>query len=245
MTAKATHPNTSFRFFALLIVLFGLVAAGCTQTKAFRATGDFERPPQTVRVLLMPPDVELYEITAAGLMEPKADWTAAGKANVRAGLGRAMRERDAEMIDYEAPRDQVALIHPEDVQLVKLHEAVGSTILQHKYLQYYDLPTKKDTFDWTLGEGANTLRARYGADYALFVYFRDSFASAGRVAFMIVGSLFGAYVPGGQQIGFASLVDLQTGEVVWFNVLQSESGDLRQPDLAYQATARLLNELPL
>jgi len=31
------------------------------------------------------------------------------------------------------------------------------------------LPTKKGSFDWTLGDGATVLRDAKGADYAIFV----------------------------------------------------------------------------
>ena len=89
------------------------------------------------------------------------------------------------------------------------------------------------------------MREAYGADYALFVFFRDSFATAGRAALIFVGALFGAHVQGGQQIGFASLVDLNSGDVVWFNRLFSGAGDLREADKAESATKTLLDNLPL
>ena len=121
----------------------------------------------------------------------------------------------------------------------------GQSILVHKYIPYSALPTKKDKFDWTLGPDAAVLGEEYDADYALFVYMRDSFASSGRMAVILVGALFGVGVPGGQQIGFASLVDLRTGQILWFNRLFSEVGDLREPESAHTAVEYLLDELPL
>ena len=63
-------------------------------------------------------------------------------------------------------------------------------------------------------------------DYALFLHAEDSFASTGRVALQVLG-VAGCFVGfcapnmgGGSQFAYASLVDLRTGEVVWFNVLQ-------------------------
>jgi hypothetical protein len=242
----ATTRNRAHLPCLLLAALFVVVSAGCTQSHVLRASGEFERPAHTVRVLLMPPDVALYEITPAGLLEPKADWTAAGEANVHDALARLVRQHHGELVDYKGPQGQVSLLRPQDVQLVKLHEAVGSTILAHKYGDpYYALPTKKGIFDWTLGEGVSSLREGYDADYALFVYFRDSIASPGRVVIIVVGTMFGAEVPGGTQVGFASLVDLHTGDVEWFNLLSSKGGDLRDPDSAYHATAQLLSKLPL
>lgn len=229
----------------LIVALIGLAAAGCAQTRSFQASGDFERPPGTVRVLLMPPDIELYEITASGLAQPRADWTAKAEDNVRAALERRVTAHDAELVEYRSPETAVALIQPEHVQLVKLHQAVGRTILTHKYVQELALPTKPGPLDWTLGQTAASLREAYDADYALFVNFRDSFTSAGRAAVIVVAAVLGYAAQGGHQEGFASLVHLRSGEIVWFNVFTSAGGDLRDPAMAAGATSQLLSELPL
>lgn len=230
----------------LIVALIGLAAAGCAQTQAFQSGGDFERPTGTVRVLLMPPDIELYEITASGMAEPRADWTARAERNVRSALEKRLAAlHDAEIVEYQAAEAGVALIEPDHVQLVKLHEAVGRTILTHKYVQELALPTKQGGLDWSLGQSAVTLRNAYDADYALFVTFRDSFASAGRAAVIVVAAVLGYTAQGGHQEGFASLVHLRSGEIVWFNVLSSAGGDLRDPEMAAGATAQLLGGLPL
>jgi hypothetical protein len=107
------------------------------------------------------------------------------------------------------------------------------------------LPTKGDRFDWTLGAGVKPLQARTGADYALFVLLRDSYASAGRVALMVGAAVLGVGVPGGRQIGFASLVDLRSGDILWFNRLFNPAGDLRTPEPAAKAVQSLLTQMPL
>ncbi len=228
----------------LVVVGAGLLAVACTQTKAFLSETEIPERSGTLRVLLMPPDVEVSEITAAGLSEPKADWTARAKKNVETALNALLAERDARLIRYRSASGD-STIDEAHLQAFKLHGAVGNTILQHKNLPIMALPTKKDKFDWSLGKGVTVLRDSFGADYALFVYFRDSFASSGRVAVIFIGALFGVGIPGGQQVGFASLVDLQSGDVVWFNRLLKGTGDLRKPDLARSASEELLSELPL
>jgi hypothetical protein len=52
-------------------------------------------------------------------------------------------------------------------------------------------------------------------------------------------------VHGGRQVAFASLVDLDDGMVIWFNVLQCGVGDLRDPMLARQTVDLLLDYSPL
>ena len=56
--------------------------------------------------------------------------------------------------------------------------------------------------------------------------------------------LFGVNVEGGTQLGFASLVDLRTGDIVWFNRLVSKYGDLRSPERARAAVQNLLADMP-
>jgi hypothetical protein len=223
-----------------LIVVLG----GCAQSTALLRDKTWQRQPGTVRVVVMPPDVQLSELTAGGLLEPKADWTERAREHVAAALEQHLQTKGATVVAYEAPasggEDDAA-----DMQLVKLHDAVGGAILVHKYLPVLALPTKGDRFDWTLGRGVKQLQARTGADYAVFVFFRDSYASAGRVALIVGAAILGVGVPGGQQVGFASLVDLRTGDIVWFNRLFNPAGDLRTAEPAGKAVQSLLVQLPL
>ena len=234
----------TWRVLTLVISIFGLAA--CTQTKSFVHDQVPARPAGGVEVLLLEPDIELSEISVGGIAFPKADWTERGRSNVNAALVQIMEQKNAQLIYYEPPGDAPPE-HPYN-QILKLHEAVGGAILNHKYSNnaLLALPTKKDKFDWTLGPEVQRLREVYAADYALFVYFRDSFASEGRMAMMVVmGALFGAVPAGGLQVGYASLVDLDTGDILWFNVLFSQIGDLRDAASAAEATEDLLDQLPL
>ena len=54
---------------------------------------------------------------------------------------------------------------------------------------------------------------------------------------------FCAPMSGGRQLAYASLVDLKTGDVVWFNVLQSQLGDIRTQAGAEQMVERLLGRM--
>ena len=234
----------TWRVLTLVISIFGLAA--CTQTKSFVHDQVPARPAGGVEVLLLEPDIELSEISVGGIAFPKADWTERGRSNVNAALVQIMEQKNAQLIYYEPPGDAPPE-HPYN-QILKLHEAVGGEILNHKYSNnaLLALPTKKDKFDWTLGPEVQRLREVYAADYALFIYFRDSFASEGRMAMMVVmGALFGAVPAGGLQVGYASLVDLDTGDILWFNVLFSQIGDLRDAASAAEATEDLLDQLPL
>ncbi len=235
------------RPFSFLFALCVIASTGaCTQTQSAGPEVSIKRPAGKLSVLLMPADVKISLLTTGGLTEPNAEWSEQGRQNVVAALKAEMAERNIEVVPYaddSVPSYQIASEHE---QLVKLHQAVGASILLHKHGPGLQLPTKKDKFDWTLGQGVQSLRDSRGGNYALFVYAEDSFSSGGRVALQVAAIvLFGAHVPGGRQVAFASLVDLDSGSVVWFNVLTSGGGDLREPDSAREAIDTLLASSPL
>lgn len=218
-----------------------LSTSACTSTTTRLAEiTEFRWKSATKQVLLVEPDVQLGEITAGGMFDPRADWTHMARQLINSETKRSLEEKGIKLVTVER------LTHPRDIQLAKLHSVVGQAILHHLPETARALPNKGDALDWTLGPGSNEMRARYGADYALFLYVRDSYTSAGR-AVMIVGAavLFGAALPGGQQLALASLVDLNTGNIVWFNVLNSGSGDLRTAGPAGKVVDNLLEEFPL
>jgi hypothetical protein len=72
-----------------------------------------------------------------------------------------------------------------------------------------ELPTKRDRLDWSLGDAVRPLKERTGADYALFTWMRDSYTSNERKLAMIAMAMLGAISFGGEQVGYASLVDLE------------------------------------
>jgi hypothetical protein len=192
----------------------------------------------------MAPDIELHELTVGGLLEPKAEWTAAARGHVANALATELRSRDATLVEYRPPVDDRAREHAHE-QLIKLNDAVSGAVLVHQYVPRFKLPTKNDRFDWSLGPQVRILRDEYGADYALFIYLRDSYASAGRAVLVVGAALLGVAMPSGRQVGIASLVDLRTGDVVWFNRVLDPGGDLRTPEPAQRAVKKLLGDCPL
>ena len=230
----------------ILSVCLLVLVVGCTQTKSFKSSNALEVNFGDVsNVLLMPADVELSELDAAGINEPNAAWTEQGRHNLETALRDTLAQRQAQMVNYKTGANPTEIYAPEHLQIVKLHGAVGRSILLHKYTPVLELPTKKDRFDWTLGDSVRALREEGDVRYALFLYARDSFTSAGRAALMVAAALFGVGLQGGHQEAFISLVDLQTGNIVWFNFLRSGAGDLRTIESAREAMDKLLEGAPL
>jgi len=192
------------------------------------------------KLLLMPVDVELYSVSAGGIDEPRADWTAKAHANLLQAIQARKR----------AARVNVVELSPEKAddfaEQSGLHAAVAQAIALHHFGDpMWALPTKVGRLDWSFGDAMRPLLETSGARYALFVWVRDSYASPERVAMQVaIGALTGIVLAGGAQLGYASLVDLQTGQVVWFNRLARAYGDLREPQPARESVDALLQGFP-
>ncbi len=226
----------------LWLVVVGLLVSGC-QTISLGTREHLWTDSNNRRVLLMPADIELSVLNAGGVTEPNAAWTEKAKKLAFESLQEKMGETSATLVSYD---EKSANPDPDsdEVQLLKLHQAVGGSIMLHKFFAPLALPTKKESFDWTLGPAVATLREKHAADYGLFVFIRDSYASGGRAAAIFIGAVLGVGIQGGTQVGFASLVDLKSGEIVWFNRLARGQGDMRNEKGATETIALLLNNFP-
>lgn len=232
-----------------------LALSACVQTKQY-ADVQFTPPQGDYKLLVMRPDVTVGSVTTGGMVEPRADWTETARANLLAALKAQQAGRGGNALILEK-RNGLPGVDAETIaELERLHYAVGSSIALHKYSGRY-LPTKRGKgLDWTLGEDAVALGRKSGMDYALFLYAEDSFASSGRVALQVLGiagcavGFCAPNIGGGGQFAYASLVDLRTGEIVWFNVLQTGSqiagikmGDIRTAEGAATMVERLLGRM--
>ena len=224
------------------LVISAVILCACATTRQ-QSAGGFHPPPPGYHVIVMQPDVAVGEVTAGGVVEQREDWTNQGRDSVLKALA-AQEAAQGAVAKIAATVEDAGWDPAATRDLIALHRAVGEAIGTHKY-GLLQLPTKKDRFDWTLGEQAVAFGTATHYDYALFVYARDSFASGGRVAVQVMGvlgcALTGICVVagGGQQAAYASLVDLKTGDVVWFNVIHSASGDIRTPEGASELVSKL------
>jgi hypothetical protein len=239
---------------SVAIAVAALALAGCVQTR--QVADVYFTPPQgDYRLLVMRPDVTVNSLTTGGMAEPRADWTEQARANIVQAL-RAQQADSGGNVQVMDRRDSLPGVSADTVaDLERLHAAVGNSIALHKYLGAY-LPSKRRRgLDYTLGEDAVALGQKTGFDYALFLYAEDNVASTGRTALQVLGVAgcaigFCAPSGGSGQFAYASLVDLRTGDVAWFNVLQTGSqlpgvsfGDIRKPEGATQMVDRLLGRM--
>ncbi len=233
-----------------LLGFAGLVASSAAHANSLTREG-FAFPAGPVKIIVFRPDVQVGSLGAGGVESPNADWTATARDNMQKAFESAAEARDAQMTFLGDPEGVNA-------QLLNdyrgLFQVVSAEVLNHGV--FIDrLPTKKlpakagektrYNMDWTLGEGAAKLHDVTGADYALFVYSHDAYGSAGRkAAQLFAAAIFGVYVQAGVHIGYAGLVDLRNGNMVWFNADPAMGGDPREADGAAKRVSQLMSNFP-
>ncbi len=206
---------------------------------AFPATGQ-------VRVVLFRPDVSVGEQSTGGLDQPNAGWTEQAREQLTAALGKAQAERNIELkLMPELTGDDAKVMS----DYRKLFKTVADSVIKHRLFGLDPLPTKEEKFDWTLGAGASRLGALGDSEYGLFFYTMDSYESGSRKMARLLtptmGGGMGSELPSEVNMGYAGLVDLKTGDLVWINVDVKMAGDVRTSDGASLRISELLDSFPV
>jgi hypothetical protein len=207
----------------------------------------FTLPAQSGKtILLLRPAIKVSEQSTGGLPEPRAEWTDQARAHIDAALVEVQRQLGNTVI--VAPE-----AYGEDARRVAEHMAlfgaVSEAVIQYQFFVGNRLPTKKrdnkaGQFDWSLGTEVARLPGADQADYALFLYTNDQYGSTGRKMLQIVGLVAGVGVTSGVHAGYAGLVDLKTGDLLWLNADGQMGGDVREAEGARKRVRQLLEDFP-
>ncbi len=243
MRKSLVHGTTGF-FVTALLLLLAFDSLAYTQSRVLKGT---DGKPIKIEgsVVMIEPDIELSEVLAGGVQEPRQAWSeTARRLYPEAIKAKISNGRVKQLPDFIISKD----LEPSSRlgQVLRLNYAISVSILIST-ARGGQLATKKNKqLDWSFGPGVEEIRKQTGADYALFTYVRDSYTSGGQAALRVIGFLLlGGDIGGGQQVGVTTLVDLRTGQVVWFNFLAKQSGDLRDEKGAAATAQSMLKGFPL
>ncbi len=203
--------------------------------------------PGQTRIMIMQPNIKVGSMSTGGLFEPNAEWTATARklidAQVRqqlAGQGITLVAQPEIAAGSDGPQNPVQ-------QYRALFPVVAKAVMEFQFFLGNRLPTKKrpGVFDYTLGSGIASMPGAQDADYALFMFTEDAYGSAGRkAAQLLMAGLFGVAIAPGVHVGYAGLVDLKTGDLVWLNADPEMGGDVRETDGAVKRVGQLLANFP-
>ena len=183
------------------------------------------------RILILRPSVSVGAQSTGGMFEPNADWTEQARTNLAASLAKWQSQLGVE--EYMA-----------------LFQAIASSVIEYQFFVGNRLPTKKQdnrnkVFDWSMGPGVASIPGAENADYALFILTKDAYGSTGRKILQLLAAAGpGIAVKSGEHIGYAGLVDLRTGDLLWLNADGQMGGDVRDAEGSEKRMRQLLEEFP-
>ena len=199
------------------------------------------------RILIFRPAVSVGSQSTGGLFEPNAEWTDQAKSNIHVALEELQVRLGNEVIEApEAFGDDARAVE----EHMALFAAVSQAVIEYQFFVGNRLPTKKqdnkaDVFDWSLGSGVAELPGADSADYGLFIFNKDAYGSTGRKILQAVALLGpGLAVKSGEHVGYAGLVDLKTGDLLWLNADGAMGGDVREKEGSQKRVRQLLEEFP-
>jgi len=213
-------------------LLVSVFLAGCASGPAAKVHYTLEQDPASrplQRVVLLPVDVDVYELSAGGVKEEVPEWSRSAEANIRSAL--LVSRGGGGNCCVTEPAD-ISRLTPEERELLEEHLALFNTVIANVLSWESIRGTGAQRFDYTLGEGLAFLKARYGIDAGLVILGEDVVSTAGRKTTALVGAMFGVAVPLGHSILMGGLVDFASGDLLWMNYQVAAGGteDLRDPD---------------
>jgi hypothetical protein len=239
--------NLALRFFALVFACASLLSTQVfAQEKSATKLG-FELPARSGKtILVFRPAISVGAQSTGGLFEPNAEWTERAKANMQRSLDKLQLRLGNSVVT--APE-----AYGEDARAVEEHmalfAAVSQAVIEYQFFKGNRLPTKKrdnknEVLEWSLGPGVAALPGAAEADYGLFLYNKDAYGSTGRKILQVVALMGGVAVKSGEHVGYAGLVDLKTGDLLWLNADAAMGGDVREADGSDKRVRQLLEDFP-
>lgn len=218
---------------AAVLILAGCAAGTSAVHQSLSAAAERTLPR---KILLLPIEVEMHEVSAGGVAEKVDAWTETASGHA----GKYIRELSASSGAFQLI-DSPNLTDAQRAQLeqhIALYEVVAGSAHLARQSQIAAWRERAKTFDYTLGRGLQPLADGTGIDAAMIVIGSDYISSAGRRAAMLMSVVLGALaggavVPqGGVSFISVGIVDMRTGNLLWLGTERSQATDFRnEPDM--------------
>ena len=223
--------------------VYALVLSACLTMPAIGA----ENPPSDtasapIKVLLLPVDFDVLEMSASGIVEPVPEATKQAEVSLQDSARLILSaSKRFQVIDMPAMSDAEKELLKEHMALYKL---TANNAAQMMRLGGPAWKAKQKNFDYSIGDGLKFLIERSGADTAIVVAGAKMSASGGRVAMFILLAAAGVAIPLGGAQATGGLIDLDTGRILWLEDSAAFKGDLNDKLNADNAMKILLGQYP-
>lgn len=237
------------RFGIFFLLAAAALLAGCAAGPSAKVHYTIEQDPDSrplQQVVLLPVDIDVYEMSAGGVREEVPEWSDIAEENVRNAL---LLSKDPEGECCVTREVDSSSLTEGERDILEEHLALFNSVAANA--MWTDLPTnsawhfKAQHFDYTLGNGLAFLKTRYGIDAGLVIFGEDVVSTAGRKTTAVVGALVGVYVPLGHSSLVAGLVDFETGDLLWLNhTVSTGDADLREHESVLDLARELMAGYP-
>lgn len=204
-----------------LIIVLCFFLTGCAST--LRKSSHYENTIYNIKTIaVMPPDIEVYKVTAGGMTELIDEWSQLAQELTEKALKEELAKYgfNIVMINKQWLKEN----HRELWEANRsLYNAVGLSAIRHAYPGPETFSDKAENFDYSLGSEVKELAKVCGADALLFITGVDHEATAGRTAMliwnMVLGAAVGVTVIPGAEPSFMvlGLIETDSGDIDWFN----------------------------
>jgi len=240
-----SHQRGCHLFLAISLLLAGCATAPTSNVHYTIRQEPGSRPLQ--QVVLLPVDVDVYELSAGGVKEEVPEWSSTAETNIRNAL--LVSKAAGGKCCVTRPVDTASLALDERAILeehLALFNAVAISAMWATQSSNTAWHFKAEHFDYTLGDGLAFLKEKYGLDAGLVITGEDVVSSSGRKTTAMLGAIFGVAIPLGHSILMGGLVDFSTGDLLWLNYVVSAAGqaDLRDPASCLELAKTLMKEYP-
>jgi hypothetical protein len=218
--------------------------AADTGTAAPVATGEVRR------VVVLQPEFRVFVQSAGGTREIEPGWTEQAQNALALAVERHLRHdpRFAVAAPVEPATAEEATLLREHVELFKVIASNSSMMIRFGGKAWQE---KKLQYDYTLGDGLALYGDRSNADYAFMIGGAQVKQTGGSVFMQLaLAGTLGVVMPGGGTYLMLALVDMRTGDIVWFNSLEGgevfgmTGSDLRKEGTADEIVGRLFDPFP-
>lgn len=238
------HRANPSRITALLLsCLFPILSYAATTPHWVHYTLLQGEPKLPKKVVVLPVNIEVVEVTAGGVEEEVPDWSAEASNSVLKALS-AKIKNEPSLKEVKLPR-----LSKKNNRNVDEHIALYKLVVNTAASLNWEHKARR--FDYSIGPGLKLLRKKTGADAAILVYGQDEVSTTGRKAKAVisripfVGALAGPPPTLGHSYIHVGVVDLKTGNLLWMNSeYQDGATDLRNHDDAKELVNTIFEWYP-
>jgi hypothetical protein len=190
------------------------------------------------KFILLPADITVNELSAGGVTEKVEEWSIKATQNVEKSIrAHIAAKRGVQLVELPP-------LSGNERENVEQYRALYDQVAYAAFTYGRGWPHKNERFDYGVGNGLKFLREKTGADAAIFCIGVDSKSTGGRKAAFIFAAAFGVAIPMGTSFLNIGIVDLATGDILWYSYDVSQTMNLDEPIDVDRLVANVLENYP-